>query len=149
MRLWHHRLIRALPRSFLLQQHRNCAALRGRGWGKKSPLTRHIYNHTFLHLVSYHRLVVREMVARGFKPDLRWMDPEYRGRFAEPIPEDLSTWDGVERLYPEHTLAYFHQCVALLRAKTLKGKKAIAEEERLRMERVIDSEVLAWEDTRD
>lgn len=142
MRLWHHRLIRSLPRTFLLAQHRDCCALRGRGWGKKSPLIRYVYDHTFVHLVSYHRRLLQEMVARGFKPDLRWMNPEYRGRFAEPIPEDLSTWDGQERIWPEHTDAYFFTCVALLRAKVLKSRK-IGEEEQLRMNRAIDSEILA------
>lgn len=36
MRLWHEALIPALPRQQLLGQHREAAALRGLGWGKKS-----------------------------------------------------------------------------------------------------------------
>ncbi len=35
MRLWHEALIPALPRQQLLGQHREAAALRGLGWGKK------------------------------------------------------------------------------------------------------------------
>jgi uncharacterized protein (TIGR02328 family) len=38
MRLWHEELISKLPRAQLLGQHREVAALRGKGWGKK---TRH------------------------------------------------------------------------------------------------------------
>ena len=91
MRLWHVRLIRALPRGFLLAQHRDCCALRGRGWGKKSPHTRYVYDHSFAYLVSYHRLSIQEMVRRQWKPCLKWLNPDYRGRFADPIPEDLST----------------------------------------------------------
>lgn len=33
MRLWHQDLITRLPRQQLLGQHRECAALRGAGWG--------------------------------------------------------------------------------------------------------------------
>lgn len=33
MRLWHQNLISWLPRQQLLGQHRELAALRGRGWG--------------------------------------------------------------------------------------------------------------------
>lgn len=95
--------------------------------------------------MSYHRLVIQEMVARGFRPDLRWLEPEYRGRFAAPIPEDLSTWDGAPRIYPEHTQAFFTKCVAVLRQKALKAKR-VSEEERLRMDRAIDAEVLAFVD---
>lgn len=145
MRLWHHRLIRALPGCFLRAQHRDCCALRGRGWGKRSPHTRYVHDHSFSYLVSYHRQVIQEMVARGSRPDLRWLKPEYRGRFAAPIPEDLSTWDGAPRTYPEHTQAVFMKCVAVLRQKALKAKR-VSEEERLRMDRAIDAEVLAFVD---
>ena len=144
MRLWHHLLLRALPGCLLRAQHRDCCALRGRGWGKRSPHTRYVHDHSFSFLVSYHRQVVQVMIARGFKPDLRWMDPEYRGRFADRIPEDLCTWDGATIPYPEHTQAYFMKCVAVLRQKVL--VKRIPDEERVRMEREIDSQVLAFVD---
>lgn len=144
MRLWHVRLIRALPRGFLLAQHRDCCALRGRGWGKKSPHTRYVYDHSFAYLVSYHRLIIQEMVRRQWKPCLKWLNPDYRGRFADPIPEDLSTWDGSPQLYPEHTQAYFWKCVAVLRQKAL--TKRVPEAERLQMECAIDAEVLVFGD---
>ncbi len=35
MRLWHYQLIPHLPCQQLLGQHRECCALRGKGWGKK------------------------------------------------------------------------------------------------------------------
>ena len=35
MRLWHKDMISKLPRMQLLGQHRECTALRGKGWGKK------------------------------------------------------------------------------------------------------------------
>lgn len=36
MRLWHEDLIHKLPRQQLLGQHRECCALRGNGWAKKT-----------------------------------------------------------------------------------------------------------------
>lgn len=33
MRLWHEKLLNQLPRQQLLGQHRETAALRGKGWG--------------------------------------------------------------------------------------------------------------------
>lgn len=36
MRLWHRDLLPLLDRQRLLAQHRECAALRGLGWGKKT-----------------------------------------------------------------------------------------------------------------
>ena len=116
--------------------------MRGRGWGKRSKWLRYIYDHPFVHLVSYHRLVLQEMIAKGYKPDLRWMEPEYRGRFAQPIPEDLSSWDGESRMYPEHSIEYFNRCVVLLRGAVLRSKRRISDEDILRMERAIDAEVL-------
>ena len=37
MRLWHEVLLPLLPRQQLLDQHRECCALRGRGWGNLTP----------------------------------------------------------------------------------------------------------------
>lgn len=37
MRLWHEELISKLPRAQLLGQHREVAALRGKGWAKNTP----------------------------------------------------------------------------------------------------------------
>lgn len=38
MRLWHEVLIPKLPRQQLLGQHRECCALRGKGWGNHIQL---------------------------------------------------------------------------------------------------------------
>ena len=43
MRLWHEKLIPILPDAQLLGQHRECAALRGNGWGKKHSTVDYIY----------------------------------------------------------------------------------------------------------
>ena len=43
MRLWHQDLIERLPRQQLLGQHRECAALRGRGWGKSHATVNYVF----------------------------------------------------------------------------------------------------------
>lgn len=126
----------------LLQQHRTCCGLRGRGWGRKSRWLHYVYDHSFIYLVSYHRLVLQEMTTRGWSPNLKWMEPTYRGRFTGSIPEGLDAWDGIERMYPEHGLEYFHRCVALMRRACLTHRRPVPDEQLLRMERVIDAEVL-------
>lgn len=51
VRLWHEDLISRLPRQQLLGQHRECCALRGKGWEKDMLrltmfLTTHPINYT-------------------------------------------------------------------------------------------------------
>lgn len=45
MRLWHEKLIPYLDRQRLLGQHRECAALRGKGWGKKHATVDYAFTH--------------------------------------------------------------------------------------------------------
>ena len=44
MRLWHQSLLPYLDNRRILGQHRECCALRGRGWGKKSSVINYIYD---------------------------------------------------------------------------------------------------------
>ncbi len=46
MRLWHQALIDKLPRQQLLGQHRECAALRGKGWGKPHSVVNYVFEHS-------------------------------------------------------------------------------------------------------
>lgn len=46
MRLWHESLIPYLPRQQLLGQHRECCALRGKGWGKKHKTVNYVFEHS-------------------------------------------------------------------------------------------------------
>ena len=43
MRLWHQTLIPLLPRGQLLGQHRECAALRGAGWGRPHATVNYVF----------------------------------------------------------------------------------------------------------
>lgn len=61
MRLWHQSLISKLPRQQLLGQHRECCALRGKGWGKKHRTVDYVFKHSPEKLVAYHFMVMFEM----------------------------------------------------------------------------------------
>ena len=80
MRLWHQSLIPYLPRQQLLGQHRECAALRGNGWGRKHSVVDYVFKYDPAYLVAYHYVVMNEMIKRGYKPDLIWKDLNYRGK---------------------------------------------------------------------
>lgn len=59
MRLWHVDLLPQLPRQQLLGQHRECAALRGAGWGKKHSVVDYVFTHPYSWLFHYHMEVMR------------------------------------------------------------------------------------------
>ena len=80
MRLWHQALISKLPRQQLLGQHRECCALRGKGWGKKHSVVDYVFTHSPEKLVAYHMMIMFEMKKRGYKPDPIWENCNYRGK---------------------------------------------------------------------
>ncbi|CAM2866242.1 pyrimidine dimer DNA glycosylase [Streptococcus agalactiae LMG 14747] len=116
MRLWHEALLSQIPRQQLLGQHRECAALRGGGWGKPHATVNYVFAHSPYKLFQYHTLVMDEMLARGYHPDKSWRDPAYRGK-------RLAAYDSVEVLpkttpiYPEHDDAYLKECLTNLAGK--------------------------------
>lgn len=124
MRLWHESLIPLLPRQQLLGQHRECAALRGKGWGRKHSVVDYVFTHIPERLVAYHYLVMDEMERRGYKPDKIWRDINYRGKelgidenwcaeiYFRPIYKYSYT-----PIYPEHNDAYLTECLENLRQK--------------------------------
>ena len=79
MRLWHQSLITKLPRQQLLGQHRECCALRGRGWGRNHSVVNYVFTHSPEHLVAYHFLIINEMKTRGYHPDETWYNGNWRG----------------------------------------------------------------------
>ena len=95
MRLWHQDLIPKLPRPQLLGQHRECCALRGNGWGKKHATVNYVFDYSPYRLYAYHRLIMEEMTARGYKVSPEWWEPTYRGKtcpaYSELEEESLST----------------------------------------------------------
>ena len=116
MRLWHESLIAKLPRAQLLGQHRECAALRGNGWGKKHATVDYVFTHSPYKLYQYHVLIMDEMRQRGYQPDERWYQANFRGNRA-PAHSDLTPIQVTTPLYPEHDEAYLAECLANLATK--------------------------------
>ena len=116
MRLWHEKLLPFLPRQQLLGQHRECAALRGAGWGKPHATVNYVFNHSPYLLYRYHLLVMEEMKKRGYQPDLLWKKAHYRGKVAEAYA-DLEPLRVTTPIYPEHDEAYLVECLENLAAK--------------------------------
>jgi uncharacterized protein (TIGR02328 family) len=128
MRLWHQSLIPFLDRQRLLGQHRECCALRGKGWGRKHATVDYVFKHEVEWLVAYHYLVMDEMRRRGYNPDYNWNNPLYRGSTIGEMTDLWADGDMVDDqycyaihkggiIYPEHDDAYLAECIALLKEK--------------------------------
>ena len=127
MRLWHQKLIPYLPRQQLLGQHRECCALRGKGWGKKHATVDYVFTHSPELLVAYHWLVMDEMKRRSYKPDDSWYNCDYRGSTLG-TEKGLCTFHTVAgfasaanrcglMIYNEHNDEYLKECIDNLRGK--------------------------------
>ena len=128
MRLWHQELLTKLPRQQLLGQHRECCALRGKGWGKKHSVVNYVFNYNPAYLVAYHQLVMNEMIRRGYNPNAVWKDYQWRGDVLgredgwahyDTIVDLISSGNII---YPEHNDKYMRECVDNLRLKGIEIK---------------------------
>ena len=127
MRLWHEKLIPLLDRQRLLGAHRELCALRGRGWGRKHATVDYVFTHSPDSLIAYHYLVMNEMKRRGYKPDEKWCNCDYRGAtlgvekgWTNPKGISnilLSTQISGEPIYFEHDDAYLNECLNNLKEK--------------------------------
>ncbi|MDL4841120.1 TIGR02328 family protein [Aquibacillus rhizosphaerae] len=121
MRLWHEELITHLPRQQLLEQHRECCALRGNGWGRPHATVNYIFDYAPILLFRYHERIMEEMEIRGYNVDKLWFDPFYRGKTCEAFNEyTLHNGNLNERsqlIYPEHDYNYLRECVENLNEK--------------------------------
>ena len=119
MRLWHESLLPYLPRQQLLGQHRECCALRGKGWGRKHSVVNYVFAHDPEYLYEYHCRVMTEMERRGYHPDQTWRHSSYRGTTLGYQPEFCGMEYAYTRdiVYPEHNDAYLHECIENLRGK--------------------------------
>lgn len=124
MRLWPLAILEQLPRQQLLGQHRECCALRGRGWGRKHATVNYVFRHGLDHLYCYHLRVMSEMVKRGYTPDGQWYKRTYRGEglpCATLVEVGTFVYKG-GAIYPEHDAAYLHECIDNLARKGIKIK---------------------------
>lgn len=127
MRLWHESLLPYLPRQQLLGQHRECCALRGKGWGKPHSTVNYVFKHIFEKLVAYHFKVIDEMQKRGYDVNELWKDGKYRGKHLGYISDDIDcvkiqniymkSLVYQESIYPEHNDKYLQECLENLKSK--------------------------------
>ena len=115
MRLWHQELINKLPRQQLLGQHRECCALRGKGWGKKHSTVDYVFENDIEKLVAYHLKVINEMKARGYNPNPIWEDGRYRGKKVKYDDVDLVKIVRYKNsdinIYDYHNDKYLEECI--------------------------------------
>ena len=121
MRLWHQSLIHYLPRQQLLGQHRECCALREKGWGKKHSVVDYVFKYNLAHLYAYHALVMHEMLERSYKVDKLWYSALYRGKMLDCCSVDkLGKKPDLNKrktVYPEHDDYYLKECLDNLETK--------------------------------
>ncbi len=127
MRLWHEGLLPYLDRQRLLAQHRECCALRGKGWGRKHSVVNYVFTHPIEWLWAYHMRVMKEMLNRGYHPDKIWFDVTYRGKelgtmsLEEQEAIDVDSINAklasAAYIYPEHDDIYLEECLLNLEAK--------------------------------
>lgn len=129
MRLWAQKLIPYLPRQQLLGQHRECCALRGKGWSKKHATVDYVFKDPPVCLIAYHWLIMDEMEKRGYHPDPIWRQTNWRGSALKEtedidwncgsmLVDYLMTIDAIGcMIYPEHNDEYLKECIDNLRGK--------------------------------
>ena len=115
MRLWHVSLIKYLPRQQLLGQHRECCALRGKGWGKPHATVNYVFQYNPHMLYQFHLLVMKEMEQRGYHAEELWLDYNYRGKVLGYA--DYNAGGEFLDKYPEHDPKYLAECIDNLREK--------------------------------
>lgn len=132
MRLWHQDLLPILPTAQLLGQHRECCALRGKGWGRPHSTVNYVFTHPRWWLWLYHMQVMSVMLYHGYHPDMKWYMFNYRGRNLAADTDPISSsevnakikemYEG-KAVYPEHNPNYLTECI-----DNLRSKKALPEE---------------------
>jgi uncharacterized protein (TIGR02328 family) len=117
MRLWHIDLLKYLPRQQLLGQHRECAALRGNGWGRSQSTVNYVFRYPYEMLYEYHLAVMIEMRSRNYTPNANWDVYEYRGKHAAKLNTIYNPHTNHHPQYPEHNSTYLLQCIRNLKRK--------------------------------
>ena len=119
MRLWHEQIIHLLPKNQLLGQHRECCALRGKGWNKKHKTVDYVFTYSPYNLFIYHSKIMDEMEKRGYRVSREWRDKNYRGQKAESY-SNLEETSISTPIYKEHNSEYLAECIENLATKGIK-----------------------------
>lgn len=120
MRLWHEELLPKLPRQQLLGQHRECAALLGKGWGRPHSIVNYVFKYDREKLKAYHYKVIDEMHRRGYKPAPEWSDDNYLGKtlgYGELDSFKIEAEYSRDITYDEHDDKYMIECLENLASK--------------------------------
>ena len=120
MRLWHQTLLPYLDSKRLLSQHRECCALRGKGWGRKHATIDYVFKYDLAHLFNYHMRVIYEMHERGYMVDGHWCYRVYRGKnlpcaTIHEVGQFNPKTSAI--IYPEHDDKYLKECLLNLKSK--------------------------------
>ena len=111
MRLWHRDLLKHLPKQWLMGQHRECCALRGKGWGRLHETVNYVFDYNFIDLVHYHREVIQILtITHGVNVDLIWWNEDYRGKQLGTVRKVPNCYIREVILYPEHDDKYYIEC---------------------------------------
>lgn len=131
MRLWHQDLVEHLSQQRILGQHRECCALRGKGWNKDHETVDYVFEHPMSSLVSYHWYVMHiGSNQHDINFNTAWWDEPYRGREIGIDTDMIGASDsgrvqGLFRrateygytIYPEHDEPYLQECIENLQEK--------------------------------
>lgn len=121
MRLWHHDLIKFLPRTQLLSQWRELNSIFAKQ--DKHVLINYIYEYDKIHLYMYTDIVISEMVNRGY--NIRSYD-KMKNYFYD-LDESISISDS-EIFNKHHNKSYLQICYFNLKEKYIRGQKDFSEQ---------------------
>lgn len=118
MRLWHYKLLKHLPKQWLLGQHRECCALRGKGWGRKHSTVDYVFKYPYYNLFKYHSMVMEILENQhNVKVDPDWKKYYYRGMFVGEDRSSFTQYQVYKFPYPEHNNSYLKECIKNLKRK--------------------------------
>ena len=119
MRLWHYKLIPALPNQMLVSQWRECIAIK-RQWEKgtlKHRLVSYVMDYDEEYFANYTQRLVEEMRKRQIK-----FKEEYYAEILDfCLIDNCRTAEYEYKVYPEHNDRYLLQCFCNLQEKYDRG----------------------------
>ena len=116
MRLWHQTLSPYSPAPSFWGNTANALLYAERAGGRPHATVNYVFTHSPYKLYLYHVLIMEEMEKRGYKPDVLWKDPLYRGKAVAPY-HSHAIEASTSPIYAEHDDAYLDECLENLRSK--------------------------------
>lgn len=135
MKLWPERMLPFLPNKLLIDQHRNCCALRGRSWARNNKNVNYVFKYGPYILEAYHFKVLELLQLRNVYFIRTWKAKKHRGLKTESwTEEEVYGPDYIykQRLpyptgafYAEHDEAYWQECRTFLKKRKIKTVKRL------------------------